>query len=445
MSERTCPVCIETMNMSTRKSVECDACNYSACRECYKRYLLNNSNSQCMSCKNSWSRTLMTTKFEKVFLNTSYKMHCEKVLVEKEMSKLVATQPLVEEKIIEKRKRARLSELREGIAKLQSESHEISLSLISSRYKRDDVVRQVFVRKCTFDDCKGFLSNQWKCGLCENWSCPDCHDVIGKDKSIMKHVCFPDTLATVKLLKSDTKSCPECAVGIFKIDGCDMIFCTECHTSFSWTTGRVIKEGVTIHNPHYFEWLKKKDTGGFVERNIDDIICGREIDNNFVLRLVKMLKRFDDEIYTKQIYCRCRCLIHLKEVTLRDFRINEINDNQDLRIKYMLNELNIENFKKNLLIREKQRERKMEYSDIIKMFISCQTELLYRLKDIFKQNELDLSLITSLSEEMDNLMKYSNECLSKVSSNLGGMLYELDEKFNLIKWKSISDMKKNAI
>ena len=37
-----------------------------------------------------------------------------------------------------------------------------------------------FIKKCGVDECKGFLSSQWKCGLCETHSCNECHEIIGK-------------------------------------------------------------------------------------------------------------------------------------------------------------------------------------------------------------------------------------------------------------------------
>jgi len=96
--QNECSICIEPMNKSTRKRVECGSCDYSACRECYKQYLLNtNDNPHCMSCKGEWNQVAMIEKFDKSFVNTGYKQHRENVLVDRERSKMVATQPYVEQ------------------------------------------------------------------------------------------------------------------------------------------------------------------------------------------------------------------------------------------------------------------------------------------------------------------------------------------------------------
>ena len=54
-----------------------------------------------------------------------------------------------------------------------------------------------------------------------------------------EHTCNPDLVETAKLLAKDTKSCPTCQTKIFKIDGCDQMWCTQCHTAFSWKTGAI--------------------------------------------------------------------------------------------------------------------------------------------------------------------------------------------------------------
>ena len=117
--------------------------------------------------------------------------------------------------------------------------------------------KRKFVQKCQKEGCRGFLSSQWKCGICEEWTCKDCLEVIGLDKNV-EHVCKKENLESAKMIKKETRPCPKCATPIFKINGCDQMFCTQCKTPFSWNTGRIVN-GV-IHNPHFFQW--QRENGG---------------------------------------------------------------------------------------------------------------------------------------------------------------------------------------
>jgi hypothetical protein len=79
--------------------------------------------------------------------------------------------------------------------------------------------RRTFVRACPWENCRGFLSPVWKCGMCDNWTCPDCHEVKGPTREA-EHTCDPSNVATAQLLAKDSRNCPNCAAMIFKINGC---------------------------------------------------------------------------------------------------------------------------------------------------------------------------------------------------------------------------------
>lgn len=58
----------------------------------------------------------------------------------------------------------------------------------------------------------------------------------------VNHVCKKEDIETAKLLKENTKPCPSCNMGVYKIEGCSQMFCTSCKTAFGWTTGRSSQE-----------------------------------------------------------------------------------------------------------------------------------------------------------------------------------------------------------
>lgn len=416
----TCNICIEPLNKSTRIEIKCEYCEYNACKECYKRYLLDSKlNAHCMNCKKEWDSTTMVKKFDRIFLDTAYKRHKENILIEREKGLMVATQPLVENQILKEKMLIEIDQLRSTKNKILARIRSLEISLSKST-----VERKLFIQKCTKDDCRGFLSSQWKCGLCECWTCPDCHELIGRDRN-EHHLCDTDTLATVKLLDSDTKSCPKCSVGIFKIEGCDQMFCTECHTAFSWKTGKI--EHGQIHNPHYFQY---QNDGGFIPRNPMEIRCGREIDHHFVQSLASL---YDFYYHLDQrIIDSARNLIHINNVEIPRFQTTNVAENQDLRIQYMRNRISEDTFKKLIGLRERKMGKNHEFYNILIMFVTCQTELFYRL---YHECEEELALsqhVNAKKEKKDSSKK--REISAKCADNLDGIVEEIR---NLLKYTNI--------
>ena len=43
------------------------------------------------------------------------------------------------------------------------------------------------------------------------------------------------------------------AIPIFKISGCNQMFCTNCHVVFDWNTLKI--DTGNVHNAHYFDWM----------------------------------------------------------------------------------------------------------------------------------------------------------------------------------------------
>ena len=216
-----CSICVENFNKTKRASVKCDFCEFLACRACCKRYLLDrNENAHCMNCRKQWDLKTLVNKFDRSFIDKAYRVHRENVLIDRERGLMVATQPIVENLIKVEAVNIKITGVNEAIKKLRTELYILSgekLNLLNKNNATPE--KRQFVRKCTNNGCRGFLSSQWKCGICEMWSCPECYEVKGATRET-EHTCNPDTLATAELLRQDTKLCPKCGTGIFKIDGC---------------------------------------------------------------------------------------------------------------------------------------------------------------------------------------------------------------------------------
>lgn len=423
-----CVVCAEEFHRIRRKPVTCPYCSIVVCMICIKRYLLETiQDPHCLSCRREWGREFIDGALTKEFRSKSLKVHREDILLDRERSLLPATQPIVED-ILRGRAMRRteipplertqqeiyqqINKLHQQIADINRQINEIHRSADRLEHRRtthtgieEHVERRQFVRACPVTDCRGFLSQAWKCGICETWVCPDCHEIKGKDRDA-PHTCNPETIETVKLLESDTKPCPKCAALIFKVEGCDQMWCTQCQTAFSWRTGHIQHNGI-IHNPHFYQW--QRDGATAAARAGGEGGCGA-LPGYYELRtrISRMSKETRDLI--ENMHQRINDMTNR---VLRDMPVeNIIADNSDLRIEYLLNELtNIDAWKHELQKREKRREKNRSIRRVIEMFTTVAADLLHRIM-VVTQEQFTPQIETSVNEivnELEALRVYFNE------------------------------------
>jgi len=196
---------------------------------------------------------------------------------------------------------------------------------------------------------------------------------------------------------------------------CHQMYCVCCHTAFDWQTLRI--ETGQIHNPEYFEYLRKK---GSLERNPDEVLCGRELDHHLYL---KVLARVSNENYLmqEQLQNIMEKAMHIRFEEQPHFRRDRLNDNIDLRIMYMRKQIDKDKFKMLLQKREKESSKCNEIHNVLVMFTNCLTEILYRIQP----NTLRDNLI-----ECDELRKYTNECLTRISKTYKSKEYVINRLYN---------------
>jgi len=380
------------------------------------------------TCGKTWTRKFLTDILTSSFLTKTYKEHREKTFFEKEMALMPATQPVVEEQIRKEKIEAEVRLIEQQIKQLTTARNQLTHSIHNGQVA---VERKEFIRRCGDSNCRGFLSTQWKCGLCEKWTCRDCHVVkAGED-----HACLKDDVETAKLLAADTKGCPKCATLIFKISGCDQMWCTQCHTAFSWKTGRVES---TIHNPHYYEWLRRS---GAAPRNAGDLVqCGRELTHQFsshIHTLVKTL-RLETILYSRSSVI-IRSILHMQEVELARYRVNNVVNNEKLRVDYMRNHIDEEKFKILVQREHTKFEKKREIYDVLTLLIQSSTDIMYRFVDELETLNRQKSISTrtpyvapsdsklwSILAEINPLVEYVNECLDTISNTYSSVTLEVN-------------------
>jgi hypothetical protein len=297
--DNECQVCCSTLNKSSNKPVVCpfESCAYSACVSCVRTYLLANplSTPHCMSCKKQFNNMFLVEKLSKIWTNEKYKPHISSVMLDIELSKLPESMEEAENRktilnnknkisdfykeirnirdIIEQKKNKLLQDFENEFVMPNKQKITDIHNLIAhfenenENLQKNKIKRKTFTMPCAYNNCKGMLSTQYKCAICDNFTCKDCHE-----PRLEEHKCNPDNVATTEAIKKETRPCPSCNTRIYKIEGCDQMWCTSCKTPFSWTTGTIVPAGQRIHNPHAIDFMRQNR--GAIIRAPGDVICG---------------------------------------------------------------------------------------------------------------------------------------------------------------------------
>ena len=441
-----CNICCDNYNKSNRIKILCPYCNFDVCRTCCETYILSENIPKCMKpeCAKEWSRKFMRENFTNIFLTSKYKTHLENILFDQEKALLPATQILVEESIIKKKIKKEINEYDLLITDLINKRQELEIQIRQGI----KVEKSIFVRQCPSNGCRGFLSSQWKCGLCEKWSCPECHELKGLTRDC-EHTCDPNNVETAKLLSKDSKPCPKCQSLIFKISGCDQMWCTQCHTAFSWKTCKLEQN---IHNPHYYEWKRKN---GDNARNIGDIECGMQLTHNTISIIKNLSLRHSDLFIEKQEQMRfsskfysthseyiikiCNIIIniiHNNQVELRQFEIDHVIKNQDLRIKYLENLISEEDFKILIQRNDKKNRKNNEITQVMNLANTTTTDIIYRLIDNLKNSTNGNHNIISYLNEIEEIITYCNDIFKDICFTYNTSIqYKFNESFKFIRLK----------
>jgi hypothetical protein len=410
-----CPICTEDRNKKI--IVICPKCSFSSCRICFTKYLLGSSNitATCMNCKTGLDSDFIYCNTNEEFHNKKFRKHISKNLMEREKSLLPETQPFV---VIEKEKiknMKKLEQINKKIAQytlilknLKEERRNIAIK----EYK-EEKISTVFIGHCPKDDCKGYLNSEYKCGICNLQSCKSCRQLEHPEQK-----CNKDIVETVKLMSKDTKSCPNCLIPITKISGCSQMYCVSCHTAFNWETMEIVTNG-RIHNPHFFEYQRKI---GVNRREVGDVICGGAPHIRNVLAKLKEVCIPEEKI--TWVMNAFRLSNHIRDVNIRRYNIVENNDtNRDLRIKYLMGEIDENKWVSELNRRLKKREKCTAVVLILTMLVDT--------LDVLFGNIVISNDIKNIIDELEELQKYTIDRLEKISKRFGNKVIKIYSNWSI--------------
>ena len=460
-TKQECAVCYETSGVS----VVCAKCDVKSCVGCFQTYLLNSTlTPSCMSCKANLSDDFVLQNTQASWRYNKYKPYREELLYDMEKARLPETQQYAEIymkardltatataglKAIEEDWLTSVPELNKLTASgdymaakmlvwaQEAKSH-VHKSVIATCKRSINTFgtvdwegvrikaapRRAVVKACITNGCSGFLDEAFACGLCSVKVCKGCHEA-----KVEGHECNEDTVATIKAIKAEARGCPKCATLISKIDGCDQMWCTQCHATFSWRTGQV-EEGHT-HNPHFYEYMRKN--GGMPRAPGDGpVACGfpgisAVIDSimNKELKARYQTHAWNTAVKGETMECgnltpndklvyqlveSHRHMIHIEETVRRRLNV-DVPDNHQLRVQLLTKEITTEKMKTLIQQRDKAYRKNLAKSQVYQMAYTVSGDL-FR---VLIQNKNTVGT----KKELDALLRYSNECLDKIAESYG--------------------------
>jgi hypothetical protein len=453
-----CPICVSITK--EKNFIRCFSCKQEYCTKCVKTYLLQTTTEEphCMNCRQVIDYHIFIDKFDKTWRLGEYKKHKEKILWEKEQAHFPSTVGYIE-----------LVKKRDEISKLQREYHdkynyysfklrrtnafdddnlklykqkkkhyyelaqkyneELNEIFRQLQYNKEKKLKYQWTQACPEKECKGFLNEKYDCPLCSKHFCKDCLECVPQEE-IKTHVCNEELKETMKMIRKESRPCPTCGEYISKVSGCDQMFCTECGTAFSWTTG--LKEMGVIHNPHahtFFQqnpnalqdYMNHRNGGGGVGQGE----CREQVPNyNHQQRLIKnMLHSSWNELEINMFYQQCENIEHVRR-NLAEYNIysrqryarliHENGDNLELRVRFLKNEMDEKKFKTILHMRTKKNQFQKLIHELIISTVTIVTGLLWSmlevraLHDFLKITEMMFDLRTSTNEMIQKLKEKHN-------------------------------------
>ena len=439
MENTTCCICLENkFNRSTKAKSTCVYCNTAYCRTCLKEYIKRiDTDFKCANCLKSWNDDHLYNMLPKTFVEVEVRAMRTKKLLEQEKQLLPSTMEIailyrdlnneinyhtqecallktevqklpLEDKIGRKKIKKQIDNINFQIFDIKFAIYKIlngeDTELLQENVDllhfpvdllQENVVeeeeKEVFFKNCPIQKCNGYLSTKWKCGMCGIKVCKDCLEIKEDNEN---HNCKPENVESANEIKQSCKDCPKCKAKIYRVSGCPQMWCVKCHTAFNWHTGKIEKG--KIHNPEYFEWLR---------RNRPIINVDECVQNVTYLQVKDEINRRNMVDESEKILDVFRKVIEIDDMNRREYEVPNLEQkNKKLRILYLNNEIDEHEFSRQLFLTDVRYRKNMEIIEIINMIVEASNIIFQKFVD---KQVMDIMLeLEELSKLVDNQWKF---------------------------------------
>lgn len=382
----------------------------------------------CIQCRLPWSRDFATVNMTKQFMTHDYRDLKERIAFDRERSLLPTALPFVHEVRIQQEEIVKLEKMKRDQVFLISEverthaaykEHQDVLSKEKggrdafSNYKKtwdaysaaekmkkkhnvnirqsetkirnisfminqitpvfieDGTKKKGFITRghCPKTNCNGFVEERWSCVVCKTKVCETCHDVTTDG-----HICAEETVASLRLIRSECKPCPSCRVRVFRVEGCSQMWCTNCDSAFDWKTGLSITTEY-FHNPHYADWVARNVAKKATVDNDDFVYdCQVPMVNHWRINNVN-----DTDEAQVALGAILNCANALLDIRYYDpLTSNEEVCRRKVRIAFLMGGIEEGQFKRDMQRIDKRFMKKREIDEVFVMFATVCREILWQ-------------------------------------------------------------------
>ena len=362
------------------KAVVHCTCGFGACGDCCKQYAIPS----CMSCRVGFTRSFLQRVAPKLVKDVFRPYH-ENLFWEREKGLLANTQVLVEweENTQELKKRLRFGER------------------VVFPIKPVANLSNTGTFACPEATCRGFVSGK-SCGVCRASVCVACREIEGEE-----HTCKPETLESIKAIAMDSKPCPSCATAIFRIDGCNHMFCTHCRTHWDWVSGTVLRSST---NHHYLTTRQFAQNVSTMARPNECLTIMSDAVGEWAVPAGSR-----GEIY-KSLYgeipmVRSIAMVYDERTITQQHTQALIN----VRLKFLRKLCTEEDAKSKVFVLEQQFQKKQDCSGLLRLFIQSIYDLQVVWRSLHWKN-------VKIMDLLHNLVHMCNESADAIQKEYGGVV-----------------------
>lgn len=382
-----------------------------------------------MHCKVGWTRQYMCDALKSAFVNGTYSKRRGEILFDQEKTMFADSMPIAIAAKKQKETKNEIAKLKKRWIDVKLEMHGVSalsddpMELVKYRCElkkidaaveslqldldgahqkaepKPKIQKREYIRPCSVSHCRGYIEADMECKMCTTRFCEACHN-----PHTPCHVCNDDDVASALVIMKDSKPCPSCHAMTFRMSGCPQMWCTMCKKAWDWRTGEIDKGN--IHNPHYFQYLKTAKL-----EDIQPYMCANGangVNDGFLTTIVGFVKQKGAE--WEWMYNIIRLTNHAMRVERPKYTVRAHHDNQDLRVKFLIQDIDEGGFKRSLAQREKANAKKREISQILDMFVAVANDITMKSTATDKNDDCQ-----TFSSEFLALCKYFNAMNQNVS------------------------------